>query len=103
MRWTEEVDILQREMARVLAFHEWEVAEWSRRAGMADSDGLRAYALRQAGLRTQRRNWCVHVWRNVAGYVRMSDAALENGDNEPETTLLDDEAEEALSDFEGGI
>lgn len=94
MRWTEEVDTLQREMARVLAYHKWEAAEWSRRASLTDSDGLKAYALRQAALRIQRRNWCEHAWRFVPEYVRRSDAALETGEDEPEMTLLGIEVEE---------
>ena len=56
-RWSEEVELLQEEMRRVVAFLEWKSLDWlakmDARAGDVSSDvqsGLRAYAQKQAAI-----------------------------------------------------
>ncbi|KAG2129417.1 uncharacterized protein EDB93DRAFT_1095474, partial [Suillus bovinus] len=57
MRWGEEVELLQEEMRRILAFLRWEAGCWERRredavpANAEHEDGCVAYAKRQADLR----------------------------------------------------
>lgn len=57
MRWGEEVQLLQEEMRRILAFLRWEAARWDGRRDDATltnaehEDGCVAYAKRQADLR----------------------------------------------------
>lgn len=54
LRWSEEVDLLREEMRRVLRFLDWKVQWWHERAKWIEctddavSEGLQAYALRQA-------------------------------------------------------
>lgn len=56
LRWGEEVHLLREEMRRVLRFLNWRVRWWQQRTypGERDDDavseGLKAYALRQAAL-----------------------------------------------------
>lgn len=68
MRWTEEVLLLLEEMRRVLAFMEWHASWWegqsARWSGLdaAESEGMAAYAYRQASIRRSmatlfRKNW----------------------------------------------
>lgn len=68
MRWSEEVELLEEEMRRVLAFLDWKAAQWDTRAvldGGMRTDitcGAQAYAKRQAGImrsltREFRRTW----------------------------------------------
>jgi hypothetical protein len=57
LRWSEEVELLKEEMRRVLQFFAWQAAWWeeqgNRRVGecTAHTEGLQAYAVRQANLR----------------------------------------------------
>ncbi|KAG5223527.1 hypothetical protein IMY05_C0771000400 [Salix suchowensis] len=68
MRWSEEVELLEEEMRRVLAFLDWKAAQWDTRAvldgGMRTdiTRGAQAYAKRQASImrsltREFRRTW----------------------------------------------
>jgi hypothetical protein len=57
LQWSEEVELLKEEMRRVLQFFAWQAAWWeeqgNRRVGecTAHTEGLQAYAVRQANLR----------------------------------------------------
>ncbi|KAG2139540.1 hypothetical protein BD769DRAFT_1350679 [Suillus cothurnatus] len=59
MRWGEEVELLQEEMRRILAFLMWEAACWDKRqdsvipTSLEHQDGCVAYAKRQAFLRRE--------------------------------------------------
>ncbi|KAG2137460.1 hypothetical protein DEU56DRAFT_945875 [Suillus clintonianus] len=53
-RWAEEVELVQEEMRRVLAFFEWNAA--------MEHEGAVAYALRQAKIRRSMRNDCLFLW-----------------------------------------
>ena len=56
-RWTEEVELLQEEMRRVVTFLEWKAGHWLRKQDMRSTratpsvqSGLRAYARKQAAI-----------------------------------------------------
>jgi hypothetical protein len=77
MRWSEEVDLLQEEMRRVLQFFDWQATWWNsqkerRLAEPAEErDGLRAYAARQGSLR---RNFHWHFSRLWEPYLSQTAA-----------------------------
>ncbi|KAH7919292.1 hypothetical protein BV22DRAFT_1108120 [Leucogyrophana mollusca] len=68
MRWSEEVELLQEEMWRVLAYFEWHAAWWKEKADarwVIDSElaeGLSVYSLCQASLRTALGGLCCELW-----------------------------------------
>lgn len=68
MRWTEEVELLQEEMRRVLQFLLWQAEWWeqqaSRIAGSSreHTEGVVAYAMRQASIRRLMRAHCIKLW-----------------------------------------
>lgn len=73
MRWAEEVELLQEEMRRVSGFLRWHAGWWNEKgwdrwtpSTTADSEGLVAYACRQAQLRHDLADcfdtvWAAHV------------------------------------------
>jgi hypothetical protein len=92
MRWTEETLLLLEEMRRTLQFLDWQAGFWVERAGVSDnnditskycaanlvgshilaaewSEGVRAYALRQAGIRTYLRDHFKNLWCGVPALV----------------------------------
>ncbi|KAF9463104.1 hypothetical protein BDZ94DRAFT_1193298 [Collybia nuda] len=71
-RWQEECLLLQEEMRRVKEYFSWEERLWIERAAMvtpgADplvAEGQRAYAFRQAMVRSQLRSHCEELWKDV--------------------------------------
>ncbi|TFY58982.1 hypothetical protein EVJ58_g6062 [Rhodofomes roseus] len=80
-RWSEEVELLQEEMRRVQAYHQWKADEWLKKTNplpMLPADyheGLSAYAQRQAEVRTSMRLFCQRAWRDVDTYVATANAA----------------------------
>ncbi|KAG1865495.1 hypothetical protein DFJ58DRAFT_771317 [Suillus subalutaceus] len=70
-RWMEEVELLQEEMRRVCAFFDWHAAWWkdqaSRRIGLdvAKSEGIGAYAKRQAAIQVMMRDNCLKKWHPI--------------------------------------
>jgi hypothetical protein len=97
MRWTEEIILLQEEMRRVCAYLSWYKNWWSSRADVGHirqydpllSEGLAAYAKRQAHLRTSLQGHFQGLWSDVAAWVasrkvlddgHMSDTDDDNGD-----------------------
>ncbi|KAG1884716.1 hypothetical protein F4604DRAFT_1878684 [Suillus subluteus] len=70
-RWMEEVELLQEEMRRVCAFFDWHAAWWkdqaSRRIGLdvAESEGIGAYAKRQAAIQIMMRDNCLKKWHPI--------------------------------------
>ncbi|KAJ8579221.1 hypothetical protein M405DRAFT_939239 [Rhizopogon salebrosus TDB-379] len=68
MRWSEEVELLEEEMQRVLRFLRWHATWWKEQAHRraceksADTEGLQAYALRQADLRESLRERFMLLW-----------------------------------------
>jgi hypothetical protein len=79
MRFTEEVELLQEEMMRVLRFLEWQEAWWRIKGqcegwGTMDSlriEALRGYAERQAALRRELRVNFSNMWRNLPEFVQL--------------------------------
>lgn len=69
MRWSEEVLLLQEEMRRVLAYHKWHACWWewqaTRWTGLTSegTEGLFAYAYRQAGVFRAMHDHCQFTWR----------------------------------------
>ncbi|PBK63610.1 hypothetical protein ARMSODRAFT_1023811 [Armillaria solidipes] len=75
-RWTEELALMVEEMRRVLVTLEKEAVSWEeRRGGYAEltaraSEGLAAYADRQAALLRQLASWFGTLWNGERGCVR---------------------------------
>ncbi|OAX31006.1 hypothetical protein K503DRAFT_704426, partial [Rhizopogon vinicolor AM-OR11-026] len=69
MRWSEEVELLQEEMRRVLQFFGWQATWWDSQKERRfiepteERDGLRAYAARQASLRHDLRQNFSRLWK----------------------------------------
>jgi len=96
MRFSEEVELLNEEMRRVLAFLEWDACRWEERAtervraatpaATVDSlpvfpdgaldEGLQAYALRQAAIRRKLFTRFSTQWNSIPTYIRISNDAL---------------------------
>ncbi|KAF8054677.1 hypothetical protein FPV67DRAFT_1568861 [Lyophyllum atratum] len=79
-RWSEEVQLLLEEMRRVLQFFETMATKWKQRSegscfvqkdSTSDSEGLQAYAARQASQFRAMKDHCKHMWRFVAEYVAL--------------------------------
>ncbi|KAF8157610.1 hypothetical protein K438DRAFT_1986399 [Mycena galopus ATCC 62051] len=101
MRCAEEVDLLQEEMRRILAFLDWRAAWWTSLVGLRveGDDTLReghaAYALKEAGYLQGICERFTHLWRNVL--EKMKQAQEEYA----QTTADEMEGEEEDADGEG--
>ncbi|RDX40751.1 hypothetical protein OH76DRAFT_1459407 [Lentinus brumalis] len=68
-RWSEEVELLEEEMRRVIQYHEWRAGWWEQRVGTTFQDrpdyleGANAYAYRQASIRRAMRDFCKRAWQ----------------------------------------
>lgn len=88
MRWEEEVELLQEEMRRVLAFLHSQAAWWTEQGerwkGLPPdlSAGLRAYAHRQGDCRRELADHFRHIWRHVSAYVELGISGAETEDLE---------------------
>jgi len=77
MRWTEQICLVQEEMRRVCAYLSWYANWWSSHADVGDmkqydpflTEGLAAYAERQAHLRTSLQGLFQGLWNDVEGWV----------------------------------
>ncbi|KAJ8593477.1 hypothetical protein M405DRAFT_705554, partial [Rhizopogon salebrosus TDB-379] len=69
MRWSEEVELLQEEMRRVLQFFSWQATWWDNQKERRfvefteEHDGLRAYAARQGSLRRDFHRNFSRLWK----------------------------------------
>ncbi|KAK7055702.1 CxC2 domain-containing protein [Favolaschia claudopus] len=78
-RWTEEVDLLEEEMRRVLQFLEWKAAWWTALVGQREAvvsdavlnEGFTAYAQRQSRIQLDLRARFQENWRDVPAYIQM--------------------------------
>jgi len=86
MQFTEEVQLLQEEMERILRFFKWQESRWASNSqliknGMTISpmraEGLQAYAERQAALRSALHNCFQYLWRNVSIYIKLVTDSIE--------------------------
>ncbi|KAI0747825.1 hypothetical protein C8Q80DRAFT_1316398 [Daedaleopsis nitida] len=74
-RWSEECELLQEEMHRVLAYHEWRGSWWECQVGRNFADkldyqeGADAYAFRQASIQRGIRARCQKAWRFVDAWI----------------------------------
>ncbi|KAJ7699410.1 hypothetical protein B0H16DRAFT_1749444 [Mycena metata] len=76
-RWTEEVDLLEEEMRRILVFLEWKTTWWrglkGRRPEAVEdrelSDGLNAYAERQAAIQETMKSRFEENWKDVGRWI----------------------------------
>lgn len=76
MRWSEEVLLLQEEMRRVLEYMSWFSDWWTSHAAPPStahdpflSEGLTAYAAKQADLRLSLRNHFETLWKDVQSWL----------------------------------
>lgn len=71
LRWSEEVELLQEEMTRVLRFFSWQADWWeeqtTRLSGLdlQQQEGIKAYAMRQAHIRRTMHANCVRLWADT--------------------------------------
>jgi hypothetical protein len=86
MRFTEEVELLQEEMERVLRFLQWQ-ENWWRMKGRCEGWGslseirieaLQGYADRQAALRRALHTKFSNMWRNVPEFVKLNQDSISN-------------------------
>ncbi|KAJ7839042.1 hypothetical protein B0H14DRAFT_3458992 [Mycena olivaceomarginata] len=84
-RWTEEVDLVEEEMRRVLEFLQWKADQWGARmkerlsTGLEEGleEGLIAYAQRQAQTTLALRVRFQENWRSVPSYIALGRAGLD--------------------------
>ncbi|KAK7044331.1 CxC2 domain-containing protein [Favolaschia claudopus] len=85
-RWTEEVDLLEEEMRRVLEFLKWKAEWWMGLIGQREEDeGFIAYARRQSRIQTDLRARFEGNWRDVPRFIEMGRAGV--------TEISEDEGE----------
>jgi hypothetical protein len=86
MRFTEEVELLQEEMTRVLRFLEWQ-EDWWRTKGQCEgwgpmsvlrTEALKGYAERQAALRRALRLGFSKMWRDIPQLVQLMHDGITN-------------------------
>ncbi|KAK7030161.1 CxC2 domain-containing protein [Favolaschia claudopus] len=76
-RWTEEVDLLEEEMRRVLEFLKWKAEWWTSLIGQReflsdeDDEGFLAYAHRQSRIQIDLRARFEGNWRDVPRFIEM--------------------------------
>ncbi|OSC96667.1 hypothetical protein PYCCODRAFT_1448403 [Trametes coccinea BRFM310] len=95
-QWTEECTLLQEEMRRVIAYHDWAEKTWIERAAKVPAspsytEGSVAYARRQAAARSGMKSFCEHAWHYVKLWVCLgTDSALVDKDTSlPPVTTTD--------------
>ncbi|KAJ7854749.1 hypothetical protein B0H14DRAFT_3085502 [Mycena olivaceomarginata] len=81
-RWTEEVDLVEEEMRRVLAFLNWKANHWTSLMDERDEpdeilrEGLTAYAKRQARVQRDLRAHFEGNWQYIPGYIQAEQSRL---------------------------
>jgi hypothetical protein len=78
-RWTEEVDLVEEEMRRVVAFLEWKAERWavlrdercSEGLDEITLEGLSAYAQRQARIQLDLRDVFSETWKDIPRYIAL--------------------------------
>ncbi|KAJ6585954.1 hypothetical protein B0H19DRAFT_1250699 [Mycena capillaripes] len=78
-RWTEEVDLLEEEMRRILVFLEWKAQWWRERKGLRPDiaedaemvEGFNAYAERQSSIQEKMKQRFETNWSDVATWIAM--------------------------------
>lgn len=79
-RWKEEVELLKEEMRRTLKFLEWKSSSWVSKASTFDpslltafTEGLNAYAFRQADVFMSLRDHFLSLWQGLKVLERTPD------------------------------
>jgi hypothetical protein len=79
MRWSEEVLLVQEEMRRVLEYMSWFANWWTNHADSPSihhdpeiSEGLTAYAAKQAHLRLSLRSHFEILWKDVQSLIEVN-------------------------------
>ncbi|KAM6489836.1 hypothetical protein JOM56_014648 [Amanita muscaria] len=102
MRWSEEVELLQEEMSRVLRFLDWHAQWWikqekGREEGVDTrlQEGLSAYARRQASIRIRMKANFMNLWNSVDSWVKAGEV-LNARDEDHLKEVIEDEEEVRL-------
>ncbi|RPD53249.1 hypothetical protein L226DRAFT_576495 [Lentinus tigrinus ALCF2SS1-7] len=83
LRWIEEVQILEEEMRRTVAYYDWHATWWEAHAGPTHLsrpeaiEGVHAYACRQASIRRRMREFCRSAWSCVRAWVCLGQGSSE--------------------------
>ncbi|KAF8144857.1 hypothetical protein K438DRAFT_1992419 [Mycena galopus ATCC 62051] len=110
-RWTEEVDLLEQEMHRVLEFLKWRAGWWialkdQRPSVMVDEilqEGFTAYARRQSDIQRNLAKRFAGNWQDLPGYIACAREGLDTVPAEVEGAKGDDDEEEEEEDAEAPI
>ncbi|KAJ6578446.1 hypothetical protein B0H19DRAFT_1123179 [Mycena capillaripes] len=102
MRWGEEVDLLEEEMARIIRFLRWRSGWWMERAdgrGLPDGpqrEGSTSYALRQASTQAKLADEFVTEWQALPELIQRGRGGelVEAEDSDDEEEVFDDSEEE---------
>ncbi|KAF7341809.1 CxC2 domain-containing protein [Mycena sanguinolenta] len=103
-RWTEEVDLLEEEMRRILVFMGWRAGWWRGLAesravdGLGMKEGFIAYAERQAAIQDSMKARFTHDWRDVATWIELGRRGVADF---KEQTRADREGEDESDDETG--
>ncbi|KAJ7761424.1 hypothetical protein B0H16DRAFT_1312223 [Mycena metata] len=113
-RWTEEVDLLEEEMRRILVFLQWRAWWWR---GLKDNrpqvvanalmrEGFNAYAERQAVIQEKMKARFEENWKDVAKWIALgrdgvsdiqaASRSAEGGEEDEEDQATDDDADEPV-------
>ncbi|KAJ7113288.1 hypothetical protein C8R43DRAFT_1138715 [Mycena crocata] len=105
-RWTEEVNLVEEEMRRVLGFLTWRAEWWEalidERRDLSDAlrEAIVAYGTRQAELQRSLRDRFEENWKDVPRYIAMGRAQLdeirEDGEEDEQASTQGDYADEEL-------
>ncbi|KAJ7609754.1 hypothetical protein DFH06DRAFT_1016897 [Mycena polygramma] len=112
-RWTEEVDLVEEEMRRVLEFLAWKSLWWleqidQRPDVVADEilrEGFTAYARRQSRMQTELRSRFVESWKDVPRYIKLGRDMLDTIPEEEgeEVVQADGVRDEDVADADGAV
>ncbi|KAF7364230.1 hypothetical protein MSAN_01082600 [Mycena sanguinolenta] len=99
-RWAEEVDLLEEEMRRVLAFLRWRSGWWRGMVGQRglpagpQLEGETAYALRQAGIQADMADEFAKEWKDLAVLIRQGrDGTLVVAEDDEDEKVQDEQVE----------
>ena len=110
LRWSEEVDLLEEEMRRILRFLTWRADWWEGQVGRRclpdgpELEGETAYAMRQAAVQSGLHRSFALKWETLPELIRKGRAGEDLGDDEWESDGEEEGEEEgdeeALSENE---
>ncbi|KAJ6505093.1 hypothetical protein C8R45DRAFT_817502 [Mycena sanguinolenta] len=113
-RWTEEVDLLEEEMRRILVFLQWKADWWREQKNCRTVDevetmaGFTAYAERQAAIQETMKARFTHDWRDVGRWIALGHQGVsdfkerarveqeDDGESDDDEAPTDDESYEPV-------